>query len=85
MLSAIGLQLLEDFAALAVKDAHADRARGPDCIRCRADRVGRVRRPNVGFSHDGRPVIAGDGEELKAELLRFGMENAFQFFQLPHL
>ena len=84
-LAAIGLQLLEDFVALAVEDAHADRASRPDCIRRRADRVGRVRRANVGFSDNGRPVIAGDAEELKAELPRSDRENAFQFFQLPNL
>ena len=85
MLSAIGLELFEDFVALAVKDAHPDRTRRPDCIRGRADRAGRVRCPNVGFSDNGGPVISGDGKELKAELPRFDMENAFQFFQLHDL
>jgi hypothetical protein len=84
-LAAIGLELLKDFVALVVEDAHPDRTRRPDRIRRRADRVGRVSRPNLGFSDNSWPVIAGDGKELKAELPRFDMENAFQFFQLHDL
>jgi hypothetical protein len=84
-LAAIGLQLLEDFEALAVEDAHADRTRRQGRVGRRADRVGRVGRLDVGLGDNGRTVIARDGEELKAELPRFDIENAFQFFQLPDL
>ena len=67
MLSTIGLQLFEDFAALTVEHAHADRTRGQGRVGRRPDRIGRVSRLNVGLGNNARTVIAPDGKELKAE------------------
>ena len=77
----IGPQALEDFAAFAVEDSEADRARRPVRIGGGADRGGGVGGLNLGFGDDRRAAIVSDGKELKPEPLRSGGKNAFELVQ----